>query len=116
MALSAADRARSPLQVLTATPAACGPGEVLPLLGAAAAGSPSGRGASASWPAVIIVGALGFLIERGLANAIDYYLTANQAVAQRAQLGQGFPDPGHRAAGGPPGRHDAAICHHFPQC
>jgi cytochrome c-type biogenesis protein CcmE len=37
--------------------------------------------------AVIIVGALGFLIERGLANAIDYYLTANQAVAQRAQLG-----------------------------
>jgi cytochrome c-type biogenesis protein CcmE len=37
--------------------------------------------------AVIIVGALGFLIERGLANAINYYLTANQAVAQRAQLG-----------------------------
>jgi cytochrome c-type biogenesis protein CcmE len=37
--------------------------------------------------AVIILGALGFLIERGLANAIDYYLTANQAVAQRAQLG-----------------------------
>jgi cytochrome c-type biogenesis protein CcmE len=37
--------------------------------------------------AVIIIGALGFLIERGLANAIDYYLTANQAVAQRAQLG-----------------------------
>jgi cytochrome c-type biogenesis protein CcmE len=37
--------------------------------------------------AVIIVGALGFLIERGLSNAINYYLTANQAVAQRAQLG-----------------------------
>jgi cytochrome c-type biogenesis protein CcmE len=37
--------------------------------------------------AVIILGALGFLIERGLANSIDYYLTANQAVAQRAQLG-----------------------------
>ena len=37
--------------------------------------------------AVVILGALGFLIERGLANSIDYYLTANQAVAQRAQLG-----------------------------
>ena len=55
--------------------------------------------------AVIIVGALGFLIERGLANAIDYYLTANQAVAQRAQLGdkdfriQGTVLPGVRQVG-----------------
>ena len=55
--------------------------------------------------AVIIVGALGFLIERGLANAIDYYLTANQAVAQRAQLGdkdfriQGTVMPGVRQVG-----------------
>jgi cytochrome c-type biogenesis protein CcmE len=37
---------------------------------------------------VLIVGALGFLLERGLTNAINYYVTANQAVAQRAQLGQ----------------------------
>ena len=55
--------------------------------------------------AVVIVGALGFLIERGLANAIDYYLTANQAVAQRAQLGdkdfriQGTVLPGVRQVG-----------------
>jgi cytochrome c-type biogenesis protein CcmE len=37
--------------------------------------------------AVLIVGALSFLVFRGLTNALDYYLTANQAVAQRAQLG-----------------------------
>jgi cytochrome c-type biogenesis protein CcmE len=37
--------------------------------------------------AIIILGALGFLVARGLANAMNYYLTANQAVAQRAQLG-----------------------------
>jgi cytochrome c-type biogenesis protein CcmE len=36
--------------------------------------------------AIVIVGALGFLLARGLANAMNYYLTANQAVAQRAQL------------------------------
>jgi cytochrome c-type biogenesis protein CcmE len=37
--------------------------------------------------AIIILGALGFLVARGLANAMNYYLTANQAVAQRAKLG-----------------------------
>jgi cytochrome c-type biogenesis protein CcmE len=37
--------------------------------------------------AIVIVAALGFLVARGLANAMNYYLTANQAVAQRAQLG-----------------------------
>lgn len=36
--------------------------------------------------ALVIAGALGFLLVRGLTNAMDYYLTANQAVAQRAQL------------------------------
>jgi cytochrome c-type biogenesis protein CcmE len=36
--------------------------------------------------AVLVVGALAFLVFRGLTNAMDYYLTANQAVAQRAQL------------------------------
>jgi cytochrome c-type biogenesis protein CcmE len=36
---------------------------------------------------IVILGALGFLLARGLANALNYYLTANQAVAQRAQLG-----------------------------
>jgi cytochrome c-type biogenesis protein CcmE len=37
--------------------------------------------------AIVILAALGFLVARGLANAMNYYLTANQAVAQRAQLG-----------------------------
>jgi cytochrome c-type biogenesis protein CcmE len=37
--------------------------------------------------AIVILGALGFLVARGLANAMNYYLTANQAVAQKAQLG-----------------------------
>jgi cytochrome c-type biogenesis protein CcmE len=36
--------------------------------------------------AIVILGALGFIVARGLANAMNYYLTANQAVAQRAQL------------------------------
>lgn len=36
---------------------------------------------------LVIVGALGFLLARGLSNALDYYLTAKQAVAQRAVLG-----------------------------
>jgi cytochrome c-type biogenesis protein CcmE len=37
---------------------------------------------------IVILGALAFLLGRGLTNAMDYYLTAQQAVAQRAQLGQ----------------------------
>jgi cytochrome c-type biogenesis protein CcmE len=37
--------------------------------------------------AIVILGALGFLVARGLANAMNYYMTANQAVAQRAKLG-----------------------------
>lgn len=36
---------------------------------------------------VVVVGALSFLLFRGLTNAINYYLTANQAVAQRSKLG-----------------------------
>jgi cytochrome c-type biogenesis protein CcmE len=36
---------------------------------------------------LVILAALGFLLARGLANAMDYYLTAKQAVAQRAELG-----------------------------
>ena len=55
--------------------------------------------------AVVILGALGFLVARGLANAMNYYLTANQAVAQRAQLGtsdfriQGTVQPGVHEVG-----------------
>jgi cytochrome c-type biogenesis protein CcmE len=37
---------------------------------------------------LVIAGALAFLLGRGLTNALDYYLTAKQAVAQRARLGQ----------------------------
>ena len=36
---------------------------------------------------VVVLGALSFLLFRGLTNALNYYLTANQAVAQRAKLG-----------------------------
>lgn len=36
---------------------------------------------------VVILAALGFLLARGLANAMDYYLTAKQAVAEKAELG-----------------------------
>jgi cytochrome c-type biogenesis protein CcmE len=55
--------------------------------------------------AVVIIAALGFLLARGLVNAMDYYLTARQAVAQRAQLGssdfriQGTVLPGLRQVG-----------------
>ncbi len=54
---------------------------------------------------IVILAALGFLVARGLANAMNYYLTANQAVAQRAQLGaadfriQGTVLPGVRQVG-----------------
>jgi len=53
----------------------------------------------------VIIAALGFLFWKGLSGSLDYYLTANQAVAQRAQLGQsdfrmqGTVVPGLRQAG-----------------
>ena len=56
--------------------------------------------------AVIVVGAFSVLLFRGLTNALNYYLTANQAVAQRARLGntdfriQGTVVPGLRDTGG----------------
>jgi cytochrome c-type biogenesis protein CcmE len=55
--------------------------------------------------AIVIVGALVFLLGRGLTNAMDYYLTVKQAVAQRARLGatdfriQGTVLPGLRQVG-----------------
>jgi cytochrome c-type biogenesis protein CcmE len=36
---------------------------------------------------LVLVGALAFLVTKGLGTALDFYLPANQAVAQRAQLG-----------------------------
>jgi cytochrome c-type biogenesis protein CcmE len=36
---------------------------------------------------VVILGALGFLVFRGLTNATEYFKTTTQAVAQRPQLG-----------------------------
>jgi cytochrome c-type biogenesis protein CcmE len=36
---------------------------------------------------VVIVGAIGFLVYKGLTSAIVFFKTANEAVAQRAQLG-----------------------------
>jgi cytochrome c-type biogenesis protein CcmE len=54
----------------------------------------------------VVVAALGLLLWKGLTNALDYYLTANQAVAQRAELKgsdfrvQGTVLPGLRSEGG----------------
>jgi cytochrome c-type biogenesis protein CcmE len=36
---------------------------------------------------VVVLGALGFLVYQGLGNATLYFRTADEAVAQRAQLG-----------------------------
>jgi cytochrome c-type biogenesis protein CcmE len=36
---------------------------------------------------VVVLGALGFLVVQGLGNATLYFRTADEAVAQRAQLG-----------------------------
>ncbi len=36
---------------------------------------------------LVLVGALGFLVAKGLGTALNFYLPANQAVAQRATLG-----------------------------
>jgi cytochrome c-type biogenesis protein CcmE len=36
---------------------------------------------------LVLVGALGFLLFKGLGTALNFYLPANQAVAQRASLG-----------------------------
>lgn len=55
---------------------------------------------------IVVLGAFSFLLFRGLTNALNYYLTANQAVAQRAKLGtsdfriQGTVLPGLRDANG----------------
>jgi cytochrome c-type biogenesis protein CcmE len=54
---------------------------------------------------LVVAAALWLLVWRGLTSALDYYLTANQAVAQRAQLGdsdfriQGIVLPGLRQHG-----------------
>ncbi len=36
---------------------------------------------------IVVIGALGFLVVQGLGNATLYFRTADEAVAQRAQLG-----------------------------
>jgi cytochrome c-type biogenesis protein CcmE len=49
---------------------------------------------------VVLVGALAFLLGEGLGSALDFYLPADQAVAQRASLGgktfnlEGVVEPG----------------------
>ncbi len=49
---------------------------------------------------LVLVGALGFLVAKGLGTALNYYLPADQAVAQRATLGtktfnlEGVVEPG----------------------
>ncbi len=49
---------------------------------------------------LVLVGALAFLLAKGLGSALDFYLPADQAVAQKAQLGdktfnlEGVVEPG----------------------
>ncbi len=49
---------------------------------------------------LVLLGAFGFLIAKGIGSALDFYLTANQAVAQEASLGtktinlEGVVEPG----------------------
>jgi len=49
---------------------------------------------------LVLVGALGFLIAKGIGSALDFYLTADQAMAQKATLGaktfnlEGVVEPG----------------------
>jgi cytochrome c-type biogenesis protein CcmE len=49
---------------------------------------------------LVLVGSLAFLIVKGLSSALNFYLPANQAVAQRFTLGtqtfnlEGLPEPG----------------------
>lgn len=51
--------------------------------------APRGPGRRRAWIAFgLIVGALGFLVFRGLGDATVYFLTADEAVAQRETLGQ----------------------------
>ncbi|MBO0693865.1 MAG: cytochrome c maturation protein CcmE, partial [Acidimicrobiaceae bacterium] len=55
--------------------------------------------------AVVIVGAIGFLVREGLNNATSYFLYTDQAVAQKASLGtkpfriEGTVEPGVRRVG-----------------
>lgn len=49
---------------------------------------PAGSRRQRAVAVVVILAALGFLLARGLANAMNYYLTAKQAVAQKAELGE----------------------------
>jgi cytochrome c-type biogenesis protein CcmE len=55
--------------------------------------------------ATVVLVALGFLLYKGLTDSLAYYLTAKQAVAERAKLGtedfriQGTVQPGLREAG-----------------
>ncbi len=69
---------------------------------------PTDRGArSAGWlrpryvvVAAVLVGAFGFLLAKGLGSSLDFYLPADQAVAQKAQLAsrtfnlEGVVEPG----------------------
>ena len=58
------------------------------LLSPAGAGRPRAHRRLRFWVVgAVILGAIAFLLYQGLSNSIEYFLTANQAVAQRARLG-----------------------------
>ncbi|HEY5097324.1 MAG TPA: cytochrome c maturation protein CcmE [Acidimicrobiales bacterium] len=56
-----------------------------PPTGSATAGS--GHRVRYAVVGLVLVGALGFLVAKGLGTALNFYLPADQAVAQRASLG-----------------------------
>ena len=48
---------------------------------------PDGRGRRVALVGLVILGAIGFLLYKGLTSAIVFFKTADEAVAQRASLG-----------------------------
>jgi len=80
-----------------ATPAPSGHPEPAPVPGGARRPSHRLRYAVVG---LVLVGALVFLLVKGIGSALDFYLTADQAVAQRASLGsktfnvEGLVEPG----------------------
>jgi cytochrome c-type biogenesis protein CcmE len=91
--------------VTTAPPVAPGVADGIPDAGPPPQGPPPARGrhryrARYVVVGLILVGALVFLLVEGVGSALDFYLPANQAVAQRASLGdktfnlEGVVEPG----------------------
>jgi cytochrome c-type biogenesis protein CcmE len=73
--------------VLSSPPAECAAGALTPLPPRRRAQSTSAKKRRLLLAGVVIVAAIGFLLYKGLTSAVVFFKTANEAVAQRAQLG-----------------------------